>query len=435
VLYDSGQGVSQHVSRAVHWYQEAAEQDKVEALGENPVKHQFSRGTVGVCPNSVPGQVRSMDKEAAIGEVVATFYAAPLKPELWAVALERLAKAIGVRQAALFDHGPERDRHKIFAFIGDPIVEGARAYEQHYWQFDEWTKRFPKHPAPDGLVCGEAIWPEASLRRSLFYNEFLLKYDVCQLAGVPSYAGPNEFNALSVYREPDRIPFDEEEYRILRLLAPHVNNAFAVRRRLTGLAARVIDLEAALDQVRVALIVLDRRGKPLMVNAAAKEICQERNGLLLSSNGLGATGIQESVDLKALIGRTVSNTGGNGMAQSGAMTIFKRNGRQLHVIITPIPPGTVDAPARATAILLISDPDRGRTSSEHVLRQLFSLTPAESRLALLLLTGITLPDAADRLTVSRETVRSQIKRIMQKTGARRQGELLKLLNEISALSC
>ena len=375
-----------------------------------------------------------MDKEAAIGEVVATFYAAPLKPELWAVALERLAKAIGVRQAALFDHGPEKDRHRIFAFVGDPIVEGARLYEQHYWQYDEWTRRFPKCPMRDGLVHGEAIWPEALLRRSVFFNEFLVKYDVCQLVALPSYAGPTESNnALSVYRELDGPAFEEHQYRALRLLAPHLNNAFAVRRRLTDLAARVTDLESALNQVCISLMLLDRRGKPLMVNAAAQGICDRHDGLLLSSAGLAATTARESAELRALIDKSVSNAGVRGIEQGGAMMISRTNGRPLHVLVTPIPPGMVEAPGRAAAILLISDPERGRTLPEQVLRQLFSLTPAECRLTLLLLTGITLPNAADRLGVSRETVRSQMKSILQKTGARRQGELVTLLAEISAV--
>lgn len=375
-----------------------------------------------------------MSDESSFNQILAPLYAAPLKPELWTVALQRLAGTLGIRQAALFDHGPEKDRHSIFAFVGDPIMEGGRLYEQHFWQFDEWTRRFSECPVPDGLVYGEAIWPEALLRRSVFFNEFLVKYDVCQMVAVPSYAGPTESNnALSVYREPDGSPFEEDQYQILRLLAPHVNNAFAVRRRLTDLAARVTDLESAFQQVSIALILLDRRGKPLMVNAAAREICQKRNGLLLGNNGVAAASVRESAELKALIDRTVSSTGPRGLAQGGAMIISRRNGRPLHVLVTPIPPGMVDAPGRATAILLICDPDKERALPEHVLRQLFSLTPAESRLALLLLTGITLSGAADRLHVSRETVRSQIKSILQKTHTRRQGELVKLLAEIGAL--
>lgn len=375
-----------------------------------------------------------MSDEKSLDHVVATLYAAPLKPALWTVALDRLAKAINVRQAALFEHGPEKDRHKIFAFVGDPIAEGGRLYEQHYWQFDEWTRRFPQSPVRDGLVFGEAVWPEAQLRRSAFFNEFLIKYDVCQLIGVPSYAGPTEFNTLSVYREPDGHPFDEQQYQALRLLAPHLSTAFTLRRRLTGLNSRISDLEVALNQVNVALILLDGRGKPLMINAAARAICDKRDGLVLSSSGLAATSVRESTELQALIHSTILSVASKGPTQGGAAIVSKKNGRQLHLLATPIPPRLFDSPGNAVAMLLISDPEKERTLPSHILRQLFSLTPAESRLALLLLSGQTLPDAADQLGVSRETLRSQLKSIMQKTGARRQGELFKLLNEIGALS-
>jgi DNA-binding CsgD family transcriptional regulator/PAS domain-containing protein len=372
-----------------------------------------------------------MTQATSLNEVVASLYAAPLKPELWTVALRQLARAIDVRQAALFDHGP--GTHRIFAFVGDPIIEGGRLYERHYWQYDEWTKRLSKAPVSRGLVFGESIWPEALLKRSVFYNDFLLKHEVCQIIGIPSYAGSGEFNCLSVYREPDGVGFDEDHCRTLRFLAPHVSTAFALRRRLLDLDSRVSDLEAALNQVRIALILLDRQGRPLLVNAAAKEICDKRDGLLLSSSGLAAASLRESANLGAVIERSASNIGAKEITQSGATIISRRNGRSLRVLVKPIPPGMVDAPGRAAAILLISDPERGWTLPEHVLRQLFSLTPAECRLALLLLTGTTLPNAADRLGVSRETVRSQMKSVLQKTGAKRQGDFVKLLAEISAL--
>ena len=61
------------------------------------------------------------------------------------------------------------------------------------------------------------------------------------------------------------------------------------------------------------------------------------------------------------------------------------------------------------------------------LRDRYRLTPAEQRLAECLATGLRLEDAADRLSISRETARSRLKQVMIKTDCDRQAELVRLL--------
>jgi DNA-binding CsgD family transcriptional regulator len=55
------------------------------------------------------------------------------------------------------------------------------------------------------------------------------------------------------------------------------------------------------------------------------------------------------------------------------------------------------------------------------------LTPAESDLAAELVRGLDVAAAAERLGITRTTARNQLRSILSKTGAHRQGELLRLL--------
>jgi DNA-binding CsgD family transcriptional regulator len=61
--------------------------------------------------------------------------------------------------------------------------------------------------------------------------------------------------------------------------------------------------------------------------------------------------------------------------------------------------------------------------------RLFGLTPAEARLAGLLVEGQSVNEIAEGLKLSRETVRNQLKIVFAKTGAHRQGELVALLSQ------
>jgi DNA-binding CsgD family transcriptional regulator len=59
-----------------------------------------------------------------------------------------------------------------------------------------------------------------------------------------------------------------------------------------------------------------------------------------------------------------------------------------------------------------------------LLQSHFGLTKAEARLAVHLVAGETLRFAAVKLSITYETARSQLKSIFNKTGTRRQAELV-----------
>jgi DNA-binding CsgD family transcriptional regulator len=65
--------------------------------------------------------------------------------------------------------------------------------------------------------------------------------------------------------------------------------------------------------------------------------------------------------------------------------------------------------------------------SVDLLRSHFDLTPSEARLTLRLLAGDKLQSAAVKLDISYETARGHLKNIFNKTGARRQAELVVLI--------
>jgi pimeloyl-ACP methyl ester carboxylesterase/DNA-binding CsgD family transcriptional regulator len=76
---------------------------------------------------------------------------------------------------------------------------------------------------------------------------------------------------------------------------------------------------------------------------------------------------------------------------------------------------------------------RDREQQDEVLSRTFGLTPAESRLALLLADGRSLEDSADLLGVSIHTVRAQLKSAFAKTGTNRQQDLVRIIAELESL--
>jgi DNA-binding CsgD family transcriptional regulator len=77
--------------------------------------------------------------------------------------------------------------------------------------------------------------------------------------------------------------------------------------------------------------------------------------------------------------------------------------------------------------VLIVDRDSQSEPDLAVLRELFSLTPAEARVAGKLVVGRSVEEIASEAGISIETVRTQIKRVLSKTGTDRQGKLISLI--------
>lgn len=89
----------------------------------------------------------------------------------------------------------------------------------------------------------------------------------------------------------------------------------------------------------------------------------------------------------------------------------------------------------AYALFLGEPLTRALPPQQHLLLELFGLTPAEARIAYALASGTPTTAISSTLRVSHETVRSHVKSILRKLGVARQADLVALLSSASPLRC
>jgi len=117
-------------------------------------------------------------------------------------------------------------------------------------------------------------------------------------------------------------------------------------------------------------------------------------------------------------------------AAGGVVRLPRPSGRRplcaLVAPLMPAPAGRLGPPSGTPgAVVTLSDPERGPHPPATHLRALYGLTAAEARLLQEMAAGYSLRQAAERLGVTRETARTQLKRIYHKTATRRQAKLVK----------
>jgi DNA-binding CsgD family transcriptional regulator/PAS domain-containing protein len=269
--------------------------------------------------------------------------------------------------------------------------------------------------------------PRQVLLGSEFYNDFLQPHRVSHALGATLGVHDGRSLNLSVFRRPGERAFTAGDLQFLRLLMPHLQQVAAIRDRLQNLEARLRWNEDALDRLATGVVLVDPAGTVLFANRAAKRLLDSRDGIALERGRLQASTAALTNELRGVIARAAGCGGSDGVRRGGSATLPRAGDeRPLDVVVSPLGVGA-DSRHGATAVLLVKDPHVPRAGLACGFMRLYRLTPAESRVAEMLVEGRSLQEIAAVAGTSLETVRTQLKQVLAKTGTRRQSELVGLL--------
>jgi DNA-binding CsgD family transcriptional regulator len=117
------------------------------------------------------------------------------------------------------------------------------------------------------------------------------------------------------------------------------------------------------------------------------------------------------------------------------LRLTRSSGRApMIVLLAPLPPPAFELwhiMGAARVLVLIIDP-KAPPRGAGALRAIFGLTAAEARVAALVGSGLSSPQAAAKLGLSLATVKTHLTRCYDKTGVRSQTELVRLLSLLPA---
>jgi DNA-binding CsgD family transcriptional regulator len=117
------------------------------------------------------------------------------------------------------------------------------------------------------------------------------------------------------------------------------------------------------------------------------------------------------------------------------MNVSRSDRPPLHLMVSPVRGVELDWNKLVRAIVFVTDPTERVRPMQEAMRILFSLTPAECRLAALLTDGRSPTAIAELLHLSKSPLKSQLASIYGKTGTSRQSQLVRLLLQISVDPC
>jgi len=220
---------------------------------------------------------------------------------------------------------------------------------------------------------------------------------------------------------------DGPERSALVRLSPNLLAARRLRDELYLAALERRAHRSALDRLPIGLLLVDARARVLRSTRVGSEILALADGLV-QRDGLEASNAVDTAALRRAIA-AVAAPGADPAAREKLSLVRPSGARPWMLEITRVERDTADgavAPGAAAAVV-VGDGDRAVPRDAGALRTWYDLTPAEAELAMLLVDGLSLEQAAARRGVSRNTARGQLKRIFAKTRTKRQAELVRLV--------
>ena len=361
------------------------------------------------------------------GRVVEHLYEAALGGVSWAStagAMNDLIRTTG-QSITHLDMGPGGEPELLLSrfYVGAESRDDLRQlyYRDYYWR-DEAIPRLA------GLDDGELAWKsdlytDREMKTSAAYNEFRVANSTHNGFFTAMHASDGSGIVWSCGNSTEREGWGHDQVRVIRLLAPHIRQAARVRRAITDAGALGASLAGLLENGRVGSIHLDRHGRIMEANDRARRVLVERDGLRDAEGVLSCGHRGENEELQRLLARALPRYGVPGAG--GSMRITRRKDQTPLVLeIHPARRMGVDRRAgQVGALVLVVDPARRPRVDPGLVARLFGLTPMESRVAVAVAAGRTVPGIAVSLGCAESTVKTHLKRVYRKLGIRKQTEL------------
>ncbi len=353
-------------------------------------------------------------------DLIDRIYECSFVPELWPDVLDELAELVDARGGQLF-----AVRDKVMSWItSSNLTETFQAYvaEGYFARCGRKVCLFTQNQP--SFLTEHDYWTPEQLESNEIYRDFFrprgLGWSACTGLAMPT----QDNIVFTLERNYERGPVEREKIEALNELRPHLARAALIAARL------------GLRSAQGASNTLSAMGLPALVLDA--------QGTVIEANDLMA-GLQEQMHWRAQNRIALADSQANAMlwaalpaldhsAQASIHSFVLRGADGLATCVAhilPIRRSAHDIFARAYALLVITPLTARKAPPVELLRSLFDLTVAEARVARGLAGGQSLDDLASSGGVSRNTVRTQLQQVLEKTGCTRQAEVTALLSNVA----
>jgi DNA-binding CsgD family transcriptional regulator/PAS domain-containing protein len=270
--------------------------------------------------------------------------------------------------------------------------------------------------------------PHAEFLQSRFYREWVRPQGWFDNVCVYLDKSSEGHAAFVVFRNEREGIADEPARERMRLLVPHLRRAVLIANLIEFKTSQAATFADALDGLSAGVLFVDSSSRITHANAAARAMIAQGNVLRGSSGRLAASDPEANRALQDIF--VAAGGGDAGVGVKGvAVPLAARDGERYVAHVLPLASGarrSAGLSYAAAAALFVQKAALATRSPPEVIAKTYRLTPMEVRVLLAIVEVGGAPQVAEMLGIGEGTVKTHLKRLYQKTGARRQADLVKL---------
>jgi DNA-binding CsgD family transcriptional regulator/PAS domain-containing protein len=278
------------------------------------------------------------------------------------------------------------------------------------------------------IATGDLV-PYDEFLQTRFYREWAQPQGLVDFVSITLEKTAGKAAMFGVFRHARNGVVDEAARRRMRLLSPHIRRAVLISKVVDFKRDEAEIFARTLDGLRAAVILVDAGGRIVHANAAAVALLSDGRVIQAVNGALTASARQADRRLRAVFNAAAE--GDRAIGKEGiALPLLGKTGERYVAHALPLTSrdrGHAGRTHGAVAAIFIHKACLEAPSPPVAIAEAFGLTMAEVRVLFAIVEVGGVPEVAETLGVAASTVRTHLGRLYEKTGVRRQADLVKLV--------
>jgi DNA-binding CsgD family transcriptional regulator len=370
----------------------------------------------------------AMDEADVVSALIGDIYDAALDPALWRGVLGKASGFVGGPASGLYAKDATAKTGAIYYDDGGIEPHYIQLYFEQYVKFDPSTTAHFFAEIDKPMSTADFI-PYDQFTETRFYKEWAQPQGLVDHVTTALDKSATSVAMFGVFRHERDGLVDDEAKRRMRLIAPHVRRAVLIGRVIDLKTAEAATFADALDGLAAGMFLIDANSRIVHANASGHAMLAAGDVLHASGDKLAAGDADSDQTL-----RNVFADSGSGDAAVGvkgiAVPLPARGGGRYVAHVLPLTSGArrqAGRSYRAAAALFVHKAALATPAPPEVIAKTYHLTPTELRVLLAVVEVGGAPEVAEALGIGETTVRFHLRRLFEKTGAKRQADLVKLV--------
>lgn len=362
---------------------------------------------------------------ARINNIMDGLFEDPLNQTLWERKLIDLAAALGARGLNIIPFTNATNMSVVFT---PSLAKGFEEYFNDGWHEKDWHSKALPFLSRYGVVRDIQYTSRDEFESNQFHR-FSRKHGVGHSAFLEWHMSAEDRLVLAIHRNVSDDAFTIEEEDLLHVLRRRFRDLGFLMHQLSS--SNLTGTVEGLDVVRAPALLFDRFYKIVHVTDAAQPMLGP--DLKVLDGELLARCSEDTRKIQSYMRQATSRLSPKPNTLLLPVRIEREDKPPIELRIHRLGGNLPDIFSSAVGVCVLSYSIVPKLQDGGALIARYGLSVQETAIALQLYDGLSAREIADKTSRSYETVRTHIKALLQKTGAKRQGELLVLIGKLQSL--